>query len=665
MAREILQYSDKSKADPQTQRYIASEIIGIQGVALIYTSDMKIDGSTHVAVTFSKDLTLGDYFNPDRRIRSGDIIPLTDLDLLVVQCGAASKKIGDKKLELKFSIDQTKTTWIAELRLSAVALYILADFDRDGTVDLKPRQEKKWTWGRSGAGAILLVNSDRDTAHPDQHFRDRLDHRANGPLDLLDMTPIQVVFDGPNGLDLVGYNIRLHVSDAASSRLRIFDVSSEVAETVIEQGIPIATFPPQYRTWMLAVEGLDYPDSAFSGLLTINVTLERVGTQFTEDKLVVRVAPWIALPNTQPAKRVYIAEMEDQSNAATIRDLRLVANAAGVEMIVVPPKINRQDRWLQDEIEIGYASRPGKQLPVVLDSPRNRQLDDFPELMLLGPDFGYVTRGNDEERSSLDSFGNLDCTPPHTGPRGEYPLGRTIFGGAQPGAKKGRRMMKVVSDFLYAQQVQYPIELFSDWLSVGHVDEFMSFVPTQTNKGFKLLLASPKVAIDLFSNLASSGYSSATTFLGKRFEMTIGDLLANVELRKQNERFQEYIDWNKSVLVQEMGLKSEDVIHLPALYFVGGSDGRADAFFPGMVNMQVLNSHLAIPKPFGPTISGECAIERYVRDKLAPLGLTCHFVDTYDGYHLQMGEVHCGTNVVREPFSYDWWEFDTSINSIE
>lgn len=41
----------------------------------------------------------------------------------------------------------------------------------------------------------------------------------------------------------------------------------------------------------------------------------------------------------------------------------------------------------------------------------------------------------------------------------------------------GRRMTKVVRDFLYAQRVQAPVELFADWLSVGHVDEFLSFVP--------------------------------------------------------------------------------------------------------------------------------------------------------------------------------------------
>lgn len=43
-------------------------------------------------------------------------------------------------------------------------------------------------------------------------------------------------------------------------------------------------------------------------------------------------------------------------------------------------------------------------------------------------------------------------------------------------------MSKVVRDFLQAQQVQAPVELYSDWLSVGHVDEFLSFVPTSDQK---------------------------------------------------------------------------------------------------------------------------------------------------------------------------------------
>lgn len=49
-------------------------------------------------------------------------------------------------------------------------------------------------------------------------------------------------------------------------------------------------------------------------------------------------------------------------------------------------------------------------------------------------------------------------------------------------------MTKVVQDFLWAQKVQEPVALFSDWLLVGHVDEFMTFVPAPDRKVNKKLL---------------------------------------------------------------------------------------------------------------------------------------------------------------------------------
>lgn len=43
-------------------------------------------------------------------------------------------------------------------------------------------------------------------------------------------------------------------------------------------------------------------------------------------------------------------------------------------------------------------------------------------------------------------------------------------------------MAAVVRDFLYAQKVQPPVELYSDWLTVGHIDEFLTFVPAPNRK---------------------------------------------------------------------------------------------------------------------------------------------------------------------------------------
>ena len=47
------------------------------------------------------------------------------------------------------------------------------------------------------------------------------------------------------------------------------------------------------------------------------------------------------------------------------------------------------------------------------------------------------------------------------------------------GSQESQEMHRALQDFLGAQQVQAPLRLYSDWLSVGHVDEFLSFVPVQ------------------------------------------------------------------------------------------------------------------------------------------------------------------------------------------
>ena len=73
------------------------------------------------------------------------------------------------------------------------------------------------------------------------------------------------------------------------------------------------------------------------------------------------------------------------------------------------------------------------------------------------------------------------------------------------------------------------------------------------------------------------------------------------------------------------------------------------------VNMLVLGKHLGIPKPFGPIINGRCCLEEKVWSLLEPLGLHCTFIDDFYTYHVQHGDVHCGTNVCRQPFSFKWW----------
>ncbi|XP_018864277.1 protein-arginine deiminase type-1-like [Parus major] len=254
------------------------------------------------------------------------------------------------------------------------------------------------------------------------------------------------------------------------------------------------------------------------------------------DSVVFRVAPWIMTPNTAAPLEVFVCSVDN--NEGFVAAVGALAERAQCPLTVCPAQQNRQDRWIQDEMEFGYVQAPHKTFPVVFDSPRDLGLKDFPIRSILGPDFGYVARQAPEGASSLDSFGNLEVSPPVTVAGKEYPLGRILIGSSFP-RLGGRRMAKAVRDFLLAQKVQAPVELFSDWLHVGHVDEFLSFVPAPDRKGFRLLLASPSACYQLLKEKQEEGFGEAAMFQGLDRDgvpkPTINEILANEELRKFNE----------------------------------------------------------------------------------------------------------------------------------
>jgi len=602
-----------------------------------------------------------------RWAESADPVPTaTDIPLAATQgpvlvwARTPSVQLGDRSLRAAFLDAAGHPLVRYELVLTALRISLDVDADRDGVVEQDSPHKAHWKWGPSGFGAILLVNNDRDMANRANWRRDRLDERVGGPLDVEDLSPWVVRKAGPQVLP-PGCELRLQVTDAASQRIRIFNRAAEGGRQLIGPGVPQATLPDVREEIQLGAEGLQYPDRDFSGLVTIDLVLARNEEQLHDDRVVFRVAPWIMTPNTLDPVKAYVCRLADGSNVEMIERLRSVAQNAGAEVVEAAPQLNRGDRWMQDEIEIGYSQSPAKQFPVVLDSPRDRGLDAFPEEALLGPDFGYVARtATDTQPNSLDSFGNLEVSPPVTVNGVDYPLGRILFGGALPTVTAGRRIMHVVRDFLYGQQVQPPIELYSDWLVVGHVDEFLCFVPAPTAKGFKLLLASPEACYRLLQQLEAAGHGAAVLFEGRTrsgvpADVQVSSLLRDPRLAAHNRRYQSYIDWNRAVLRSELGLDERDVIDIPALFQPEDNAGRAGAYFPDMVNMIVLGKHAGIPQPFGPKVDGKCQFEAYVERALETAGITCHFIDDWYSYHLLLGEVHCGTNTLRRPFAFPWW----------
>ncbi|XP_032158743.1 protein-arginine deiminase type-4 isoform X1 [Mustela erminea] len=580
---------------------------------------------------------------------------------------AASSSTGDQKVQISYYGPKINPVQ-ALLYVTGVEISLSTDITRTGKV--KPIGAKKgqrtWTWGPRGQGAILLVNCDRD--NPKSSTMDCKDNDVLDSQDLQDMSPVTLNTSTPRDF-FTKHRLLLHVSKSEMDKVRVFQASrgKHISRYRVVLGPQQPSHPLELpggqHSVDFYVEGLAFPDVSFPGLISLTVSLldtsnpDLPAALLFQDSVVFRVAPWIMTPNTQPPEEVYVCRVLENENF--LKSVIALAKEAKCKVTVPSEEQSNDDRWMQDEIEIGYIQAPHKTLPVVFDSPRNRGLKEFPIKCLLGPDFGYVTRETKTgEASTFDSFGNLEVSPPVTVGKKKYPLGRILFGGSSYPSTENHEMNQAVQDFLSAQQVQAPVRLYSDWLYVGHVDEFLSFVPAH-KKGFRLLLASPRSCYRLFEEQLKKGHGEAALFEGvKRKNQKIKDLLKDKKLKEHNSYVESCIDWNREVLKRELGLTERDIIDIPQLFKlqeeVKGTF-KAEAYFPNMVNMLVLGKHLGIPKPFGPIINGRCCLEEKVRALLEPLGLHCTFIDDFYAYHVRHGEVHCGTNVRRQPFSFKWW----------
>uniref|UniRef100_A0A8C6UDS6 Peptidyl arginine deiminase, type II n=1 Tax=Neogobius melanostomus TaxID=47308 RepID=A0A8C6UDS6_9GOBI len=512
----------------------------------------------------------------------------------------------------------TTSVCLAEISLDV-------DADQDGVVEKNNPNKASWKWGPKGHGAILLVNCDSDSGkRPDNQksFIGRLE-------DLKDMSQMVLRTAGPTELP-TGHTLKLHMSahdaEAAQVFTKRFSHEQDGDYPLILAAGKLSMEIIFTKEMTFYVSGLKFADIDFSGLVRIHVSLLHA----------VQNGPWIMTPNVQAPLKVYGCRYE----------FLFVCLFYLINLIT--PKINRGDRWIQDEMEFGYIQAPHQSFPVVFDSPRDRDLDNFPYNELMGPDFGYVTfKPPRDEVNSLESFGNLEVSPPVTVKGKSYPLGRIVIGGAFPFQTDGRKMSSATRNFLRAQVVQEPIVLFSDWLRVGHVDEFLSFVPAKDRKGFRLLLASPHAAYKLLQGLQETGHGQAKFFEGQ-LKVTVDELLADKDLHDKNDYYQRCIDWNRDHLKNELELDEEDIVDIPLLY---KSKEKG-------VNMIVLWRNLGIAKPFGPKVNGQCAIEKEVTRLLEPLGLKCNFINDFVPYYENEGDVHCGSNVRRRAFKLKWWEME-------
>jgi protein-arginine deiminase len=518
---------------------------------------------------------------------------------------------------------------------------------------------------------VVLVNNDDDGARGAPDNENNTIEGGNDPDDVSPLA-IEVV-----GIPAPGTRVELIVSD--SSRLRIFDsqvtgASELIGPTAGDRHTFLPTTPGRIN---LGMEALRYAGGGFNGELTVTLGVtDPVSGTSRSSSTVVRVSPWIVANHLDAAEAVFVVDARS-SNSRFRTDLDSLVRAAGCRLVQV---VRPTDIWMQDCMEFGYATNGAVSLRTVFRAARDRPLVSFPRT-LLRADQGYMEQGTLTPFFTNDSTGNLEATPPVTSTAGKrYPQGRIYY---CPGTAL-EPIDPEVRDFLRSQFVQDPIELDLTWLTVGHVDEVISFVPASNDKGFVLLLASPRVG---YSTLDAANASNPTAHVltGRQFptatagsfgvEQRVSSFLSLRDdfhpdlrafnptytarsLRQYNLDRQANIDAVRARLLPELGLTTAHVIEIPAVLMPNpGVPSLADALIAGMVNMLVINGHCIIPKPFGPVVAGIDLFEKDVRDKLAPLGLVVSFLDCWDEYHVNLGEVHCATNTLRMAPNPPWWEF--------
>lgn len=404
---------------------------------------------------------------------------------------------------------------------------------------------------------------------------------------------------------------------------------------------------------------VEFSDFLVEGTLTLD-KLDSEGAVSETATVRLLASPMVFNHHLQYAEQVYAVEVNynGYKNASFIADY---TSALGERFTAVdgtgPPYDG--DVWLQDEVEFGYMAGSNQQhVDVIFDTIRDRGLDDYAEDFFGGPDFPIMTWGSGQA-TGQDYGGNLEISPPVTVDGVSYPVGRFYYGSA------GGRLdvNDDVQDMLDDMGIQAPFEVDTSFLCVGHIDEFTSFVPDSTSeKGFKFVVGDALVGLDWIDTVDPG--MELPQYKGQPHRLNnVGEIQSDNALRSLQAELQEdYIEPNIEMFKAALGLTEDDIIRIPALYEeVQGCGGTTAALIPGTANLIVANFVDETPMIFtsdpffrGTNETQDDDIFIAEIERLMPAELDIHWLDDWQVYHAALGEVHCGSNVVRTPPELDW-----------
>jgi protein-arginine deiminase len=542
------------------------------------------------------------------------------------------------------------------------------DTNRNGTVQEPADEagEDAWT---PALGAVFYYNIDDDD---NSNVVDYFDTAVNGANDALDLARI-VVRQMPS-LPTTA-TLTITVSTAARGRVRIFRNNggtwSQEYATGAAFNVPAALAIA--GDVEMGIEARERYSPLWNGRVTLVLEArDSTGTLLGTDTVLLKCAPWIMSSNLWTMEDLCVVNV-GSSNANFRTALSSVCTTAGVTYVPIPGGSYSYDPWVQDSHETGAIYLPAsgvarRRIDNVLQCARWRQIDAWCQDSLWGPDFDFV-QVFDNDNQSTNYGGNLEVT----GPLASYPWGRILVGGGTGvpiggGNQFTRRMVQSYRDYFDALEIQGPwLEISTEWLAVGHVDEITMVVPAPASqRGWAILIASPDLARANLQAVANNGGGSLAVFAGRGggWATTVNAILGNSSLMTYNDEVQTRIDGVRTVLQNQLGLAASEIIDLPVLFEPISFYGAA-AYNPGVVNMIVIPStngttYLVVPDPEGPDQPGDVwqatttAAIQPLFTAGSPVVIT--YADIWNTYHVNLGEAHCGTNFVRTPPASDWWD---------
>ncbi|MBF0544376.1 MAG: hypothetical protein HQM08_08080 [Candidatus Riflebacteria bacterium] len=347
--------------------------------------------------------------------------------------------------------------------------------------------------------------------------------------------------------------------------------------------------------------------------------------------------------NLPENERIKLHVIPGSSNSDVANTLGISSTDAA-KYLEVDQKFSSYDIWAQDCMELcaGKTSE-GKLVPAVFDTNRGRGLAGLPKVLADTWGLAYFKNPSSSQAHG-DYGGNLEVVPNED----IMVSGNTIT----PQCKAFFEKMG------YSGRIYNPN---TKWLSVGHIDECMSFIPTlQSPGGYSIVKADPSHALDLletatddeFENL-NSDYKSLllkvrSTLLARHNNPQAGKGTEEGNFIDLNRKISEINEQNATELknfirkVNNAPNKEFQEVAWPCLYEGSNPDNPSGchAYLPGVVNLTVLRDHLLVPATYFPPF------DRTIVARFKAQGNIVHFIDD-EAYHDSMGEIHCGTNVLR------------------